>query len=270
MAYSTLTSPSFAAPLLGSAALTVPSGLGWGPSDWVTLQADMPEAIVTGVAIRPDFLVFFASGQPGLQLELGVDEVFIGAWPVHWNVGFNSSPIDHAGYMPATIGLDAVPEGSTLMVRARCSTSFEHLYQVAATYIQKPVDGTLLVTASPKIVLPTAAQAITVTSGTPAYTTGSLATLRSASGPAFVATGVGIHSGFATTDVIEYDLFANGDRVHRGKASFGGKQGLPFYSPLRRPLDAFPLDCSIEIAIRTSPDVTVPCQAYIDGHEKPL
>lgn len=275
MAYSTLTSPQFGAPLLGSVEVTAPSGLAWGPSDWFPLQTDMSEAILTGVAIRPNFLVFFGSGVPALQLEIGVDvddvQTKIAAWPIQYNFSFNSSGLDHGGFMPATIGVDLIPEGCTLLARLRSSTSdFDHIHEVAATYIQKPLVGSLLTTTQPKIVIPEAASPVTVTSGTPAWTFGSLATIRAASGPAFVCTGISIWTNNATTNVIDVDLYADGVFVHRERAAFGGKQGMPFYRALRRPLDAFPIDSLIQAQVRTTPDANTGCFVYLDGHEKPL
>ena len=160
MAYATLSSPQFAAPLFDSVEITAPSGLGFTNSDRVELEASMSaDSILTGITIRPTFFVFSGSGVPAAQVVIGVGadgfEVEIAARPIQFNFSFNTTGLDNGGFMPLPIPVDAIPEGSRLAACMRTSTTdFDQTYRVAATYIQKPIVGSLLTTEQPQVTIP--------------------------------------------------------------------------------------------------------------------
>lgn len=275
MAYATLASRQFVAPESDSVEITTSGGAAFSASNWFQLAASISaDSILTGITIRPTFVVFFPSGPtPALQIEIGVGavgvEAKIAAWPVQWNFAFNAVYADNGLFLPLTIGIDAIPSGARLVARIKTGSTDVQTYRVAASYLKKPLIGSILTTDQPQVVIPDSAAPIAITPGG-SYSTGAAATIRSASGPALVLTGLSIWADVASIGDIELDLYADGDLVHQAKGGYNGKQGLPFYMPLRRPLDAFPLDCLIEGRARIDYATPSAVSVYLAAIEKPL
>lgn len=275
MAYGTLAHPQLAWPPFDSVEIETPGA--FANSDWVPLESTPlgSDAVLTGVTLRPTFLTFFPGGSLGGQVEIGasVDDVVtpIATWPFINMNSFNAAEADNGLYLPTGFGIDLLPEGCLPMARIRSGqTGSDNTYRVSASYMQKPLaGGALLTTTSPQICVPDAATPVVVTTGASAWDDSVATTLRAASGPALVFTGVLLWSNIASIGTIELDLYADGDYVHTEQGSYNGKQGLPYYVPFRRPLDAFPEDALIEAVCRAD-FTTSPVYVAFTAHEKPL
>lgn len=280
MAYGTLANRQFAAPALSSVELTAPGGR-WGTwGDWEVLEAEMDaDSVLTGVTIRPTFLVFFPIGgtPPSVnaeELQIGVDEVPIASWPIQFLYSFNSIAADNGLFLPCPIGIDAIPEGSQLCARIRTGMRDVETYQVAGSYVKKPLVGSWLTTPNTQKTLPYDTGAdeplwpVLVTPGAPEYVDGAMTTIVSDANP-FVLVGISLWGSYASVGVVEVDLFANGERIHRVKAAFNGKAGLPYYLPLRQPLSV-PDGGLIEAVARTDYFSATPLYVALSVIETPL
>lgn len=272
MAYSTLAHPILCAPVVGSVELAVPIGTPWDPIDWVTLEAGIAESVLAGVAIRPTVIGGFFDGITAAKIEIGVDDGTprtICAWPIFAVSFLNLSSGDNGLYLPLSIGADDIPEGCDLLARisTNANGSFEHAYQIAASYMQKPLASAWLTSASPQFCLPDAAAAFAITStGSYAESTPVVAGTADAD---WLLTWVAMWSTDASVGEIILDVYADDVLIHTEYGNYGGgKTGLPYGRPFKSPLDAIANGAEVTLVART--DVATTVQVYLGLVAKPL
>lgn len=274
MAYSTLAHPQLTAPIVGSVELAVPIGAPWTPTDWVTLESGIAESVLAGFALRPTVIGGFFDGISAAKVEIGVDDGSprtIAAWMIFAASTLSLSGGDNGLYYPLSIGADDIPEGSDLIARisTNANGTFEHAYQIAASYLQKPLASAWLTSASPQFGLPDGAAAFTLNPG--ASYAESAPVVARASGPAAMLTSIAMWSNEATLGEIILDIYADDELVHTEFGYYGGgKFGLAYHRAFKSPLDAFPLDSEITLVARQDAAVPLACYAYLNMVAKPL
>src|SRR5262250_2553240 len=155
------TNAQLIAPAAAAGAAITPSGTAWNNSAYAELIASVSAAaVLTGVVIFPttsvsaDFEVDIATGAAGSETVIAtLKGRFAG------NVAWDTA------YTPLPIPIDNIASGARLSARLRKAGTDTNAWRAAITYLLKPIVGTLQVTASPYLVVPSAAALTTLTTG---------------------------------------------------------------------------------------------------------
>ena len=194
MALTFLVDRQYTAPSAANSVSIAPAGVNFGNSDYVTVLASTPAAcVLTGIivsttygesiSVTHDFEVDIATGTAGAEVVIATVR------------GHNSRPSSGAQAGPTLccvlpIPIDNIAAGVRVAARMRkAGTATTPPYQVAITYLQKPLASSILTTAVPQTVIPSGVTGHTVTAGSPAWASGAWTECRAASGPALVVTG---------------------------------------------------------------------------------
>ncbi len=207
MSVAFLTDRQYTAPAAAANVTLTPSGSAWSNSAWVELHAAMPAAsVLTGIVVSTNW-GDGPSTTNTWEIDVGTggagSEVVIATFNGVIRGSFGQNP-DSMLWIPCVIGIDNIANGVRLAARIRHSSTDVTVWTVAATYLQKPISGsTILTTAQPLLPVPPAAAAVAITAGGSAWASGSWAELRAASGAALVLVGVAIGVGSSS---VEYEI----------------------------------------------------------------
>jgi hypothetical protein len=244
MALTLLPDQQYTAPSAANAVSITPNASAWVDSAYVELLAATPSAcVLTGVTVytADGASGFSTSNDAEVDIATGAagSETVIATIRVHNNRVFSG---DHHGPTNACllpIPIDNIGSGVRLSARLRKNSTTTTAWAVAITYLRKPLTTTKLTTAVVQKVLPSAAVGVTVTAGGSAWTSGSWAQLRSASGSALVIVGIVFGAPSASTD-FELDLGTGGagsETVITTLRLNVSNQGMPSVLMLPNPLD---------------------------------
>src|SRR5207244_3188799 len=131
------------------------SGAAWTNGAWTQIVASLAkDSILTGISfISPN-----ASADSEFELDIGVG-TSVKATIKGETIGVLGG-VD--SYYQLPIPVDAFPSGSQIQARVRRSTTDTENRKVALTILQKPISGSLITTAQPSKVLPSAAGLIVI------------------------------------------------------------------------------------------------------------
>jgi hypothetical protein len=180
-------------------------------------------------AIAVDFEIDIGVGGAGSEVVIAT---FKGG-----SIDNNLSP----AFFPCIIPIDSIANGARIATRLRKSDTTVTTWGIAVTYLLKPITGTLLVTVSPLLCVPTGAVGTTLTAGTSWVSGAWVQMIASTSSaivvPQIMAFGIGIQEG-----EIDIGVGGAGSEVvvttfrYFQLASAGGA-GAPFNLYLPNPLD---------------------------------
>jgi len=263
-----------AAPAAGANVTLTPSGTAWTSSAWVELIAAVgADSILTGLVVSTAWgnsSVVDNHWEIDVATGAAASEVVIATFKGRIR-GIFSDVQDSTQWIPTVLGIDAIANGARLSARIRTGSTDTTVWTCAATYIHKPLSGTILTTAQPLIALPAAAAAVSVTaSGTP-WANGAWVELRAASGAALVLTGIVLSAD--TSGECEFDLGTGGSGsetvittvriVAEGASTYFGTY------PLSVPLDNIAASTRIAARLRHA-TASAGGMVALMGFEKPL
>jgi hypothetical protein len=271
MTVALLTDPQYCAPAAANPVTLTPSGVAWTSSAWVDVLAAAPAAaVLTGLVVRTNY-----GGSPDTSFEVDVgtgsagSETVIATFRGHLRGFFGSKFSEPQCWLPCGLLIDNIANGARVATRIRHNTTDTTAWQVAITYLQKPLTTTLLTTANPLKCFPVNAQNLSVACGSTAWTNGSWVQVRSASGPALVLVGLCVKA----SNYWEIDVgigTAGSESVMttlRGNAS--GLFSFPNYVPLCLPLDTIAASARVAVRGRGS-DTSATHLVGLSYFEKPL
>jgi hypothetical protein len=274
MALTLLPDRQYTAPSAADAVTITPNATAWANSAYVQLLAATPSAcVLTGVtafttdgsgSISPyDFEIDIATGGVGSEVVIATVRGYEGN-----NFGTYEGP---TGCWVLPIGIDNLPTGVRLATRLRKAGTTTTAWTVAITYLQKPLTGTPLTTATVLKTLPPAAAGVTVTAGSPAWASGTWAQLRTASGSALVLAGI-VFGAVSVSAEFELDLGTGGagsEAVITTLHVTLSNAAMPNFLMFPTPLDAVAASTRLAARLRcltASASLTVSLMVF----EKPL
>jgi hypothetical protein len=247
-------------PSAADAVAVTPNAGTWTDSAWFELVAAADaSAIVTGLIVQPDdALGAFAATSFEIDLGIGAAgaEAVVATFRGHYGDAADCGP----GRLPAPIGLDVVPNGVRVAVRIRIGAhSTNNAWRVAATYLAKPIRGSLLTTSRRQQCYPSAADNIVCTLGAGAWANSSWVEVVAATLSGIVVVSLVIETTFVTTTGThwEFDLGVGGSGSEVPIATVRtcdviGTTDGPRVIPLFTPLDAVPAGSRLAVRTRAS------------------
>lgn len=185
----TLPDRQYAAPAAADGVALVLPGVAWDDSNVEELIASADaDLVLTGIVIRPVGIIFTAYE---LEVDILVDAMDppIATFRAYF-IEVNASVGSDGLYLgTGRIGIDAIPAGSSLSARLSANTTETDTIHVSATYLKKPLTGTLLTTTNPLLCYPSRAANVAVFHGG-SWATGTAVELFDDSGPARAIVGV--------------------------------------------------------------------------------
>ena len=275
MALALLPDRQYTAPSAANAVAITPSGVAWTNSAYVELLAAMPAAgVLTGVVIYTtdgqgnsvayDAEIDIATGAAGA-------EVVVATVRIYNNRVFSSTQTAPSHVWALPIPIDNLASGARVAARMRKNNTNVTAWQVAITYLLKPLTTTTLTTAVAPKPIPPAAVGVTVTAGSPAWASGTWVTVRAATGAALVLTAVepgglsaagdyevDLGTGTAGAEVVITTL-----RISTSNNQFGAGHWLP------NPLDNVGAGVRLAARLRCS-TASATARVSVTALEKPL
>jgi len=245
-----------------------PSGTAWVDSSWVQVIASASaDAVLTGIIVAQpgisnvDFEVDIGVGGAGSEVVIATVKGFF---------------IDNLAYgpnlFPCILPIDAIPNGSRVAVRMRKSGTSVLTWSFAITYYLKPITGTLLVTASPLLCVPTGAVGVSATANLSTWVSGSWVELIASTASAIVVTGVYAKNSLTGLQY-EVDIGTGGagseTTVHTVRCYNNNGDGGPYMNWLRNPLDNIPSSTRVACRARANSGSQVVLVGLL-YHAKPL
>lgn len=226
----------YTAPPAATGISVTPSSTSGAWSAWFQLESATATAwLLSSLVIRPDTIGPAATA----EFEVGIGavgaEVAVGRCRGHWYTTYAASP----GELPLPVLLDAIPAGRRVSIRMRKNSTSTTPWHVSATYLRKPVTGSLLTSAKPQKTYPDGASSVTITAGAGLWVNGAWTTIIASTATAWLVTGV-IPAVTGTPSDWEVDLGVGATPVvittlrfrHTGIAPVDGPTLIPLFQPL--------------------------------------
>lgn len=254
-----LNSPMLAWPPAADGVTVTPPGSAWGNSAWVQLVASTSAAaILLGIAVRN----FNTSTECEVDIGTGAAASEVVITTFVFNVASFGGNYAVGDSLALPIPVDNIGNGVRVAVRIRTRNGTAVGANIAAYYSDKPISGSLLVTANPVKCVPSAADGKTLTSGVLSWANGSWVEISSGLASAIILTGVGVWSTGVGLAEIDIGIGGAGSEVviYTTKQRAGIQAGPGGLFPLRSPLDV--IAASTRIAARnrnefgSQPDIT--------------
>lgn len=244
-----LSSPSLPLPAAAAAPSVNSSGVVWGNSSWVELTASLGSDSLL-LSITP-----YTHDTNNAQFEADIGVGSAGSEVVVCTVKGRSAPVlSDAGdevIFNLPIPIDALPSGSRVAARIRTNITTVQTWRICATYAEKPIVGSVLTTANPVKVLPSAANQTSTTASTTAWANGAWAQVTASTAAAIILVGVStsgglrwemdIGTGAAGSEVVQTTI-----RCNQGASVDGLRHSLIMF-PI--PLDV--IGSGVRVAVRS-------------------
>lgn len=268
MAMQWTTNAQKVAPSAATGVSVTPSGTAWVNSAWVELVSAVAAAsVLTGLMVD--------NANVGVEFEVDIGTGGSGSESVISTIrGATIDNIGNHGSFALPIPIDNIANADRLAVRMRKSGTSTTAWLFAVTYLLKPINGTLLTTASPLVAAPAAAAGVSVVSST-AWVSGSWAQLIASTSAAIVVVGVQVKAPAGVAEW-EVDLGTGGAgsetvvttiRYAWNASSVG--DGCPLVFLLPTPLDNIATATRVAARARCSLSTKTVSVALL-YHEKPL
>lgn len=226
----------YTAPPAATGISVTPSSTSGAWSAWFQLESATATAwLLSSLVIRPDTIGPAATA----EFEVGIGavgaEVAVGRCRGHWYTTYAASP----GELPLPVLLDAIPAGRRVSIRMRKNSTSTTPWHVSATYLRKPVTGSLLTSAKPQRTYPDGAFSVTLTAGAGLWVNGAWTTIIASTATAWLVTGI-IPAVTGTFSDWEVDVGVGVSPVvittvrfrHTGSAPVDGPTLIPLFQPL--------------------------------------
>jgi hypothetical protein len=265
----------FTWPSAADAVAITPDAGTWTDSAWVELTAAADaSSVITGIVVQPDDAVTAQAFEIDLGIGASGAESVVATFRGHYGSGLDCGP----GYIPATIALDVVPAGVRVAARLRLSShSSNNDWKLAATYLKKPLTGSVLTTSQRQKCYPSAANNIVATVGASAWANSTWVEVQAATLSGIIVVSLVPVTSFvaAAGTQWEFDLGVGGAGAEVVIATVkttdvtGGTDG-PRVVPLWTPLDMVPAGSRLAVRTRANVPTSRHAAFALNYFEKPL